>query len=324
MEKYLATIAKFDYQSSRGCPHRCSYCAEVSLFQRTWRSKPASVMIEEIEYIIEKFNPGRIYFVDSNFFCNKNRVENFCNMVIKRELKTKFFAECRFDYFYKYDYKFINLLKQAGFYEIEFGGESGSDITLSYIKKDIVSDFIIKSIEKCKAVGLKSFTSFMIGFPGESCEEMMKTLDIYDQIMVIDPKGARINGLFIYTPFPGTELYETVLKEWGYNPPRSLEEWADFELYDSSDITWLNKNEKKRLQTISIMVRYFFIYKTIKNWTFKEMLKRHNGILKTLGSVIFNGCYFPIAKLRWKFRIFNYGYEWRLWQKVMNIYTGRK
>ena len=103
-----------------------------------------------------------------------------------------------------------------------FGGESGSDETLAFIKKDINTQQIIESIKMCKQAGLKSFTSFMIGFPGETDEEMMKTLDMYDRIVAIDPEGARINGMFIYTPFLGIELFDTVVKSGGICPLRVL------------------------------------------------------------------------------------------------------
>ena len=50
MDKYLASNNDFTYQSSRGCPHRCAFCAEVALYPKTWRAKPAHVIIEE--YVI--------------------------------------------------------------------------------------------------------------------------------------------------------------------------------------------------------------------------------------------------------------------------------
>ena len=324
MEKYSATNADFGCQSSRGCPHRCAFCAEVALYPKLWRPKSARVVAEEIEGILKKFTPNRMYFPDSNFFCSQKRVSEFCNLVIERGIKTDFFAECRFDYFYEYSSEFIDLIKKAGFNEIEFGGESGSDLTLKYVKKDITTKQIIKGIEKCKEAGLRSFTSFMIGFPGETKEERMKTLDMFDRIQTIDPEGARINGLFVYSPFPGTKLYDIVVNEWGFEPPKNLDGWAKFELYDSSNITWLDEKTKKELQTISTLVRYFFVYKSLSSWNFSEKVKRHGGFLKALLSVIFNGSLYPAARLRWKLRAFKFSYEWKLWQKVFYSFMGRK
>ncbi|OGP56751.1 MAG: hypothetical protein A2V65_09850 [Deltaproteobacteria bacterium RBG_13_49_15] len=324
MDSYLATSADFGYQSSRGCPHRCAFCAEISLYNRKWRAKPPAVVVEEIKKIIEQFNPKRICFVDSNFFCKKERIEEFCKLIIENGIKINFFAECRFDYFSKYDTGFINLIKQAGFNEIEFGGESGSNVTLTYINKDINSEQIIKSIEKCKHAGLRSFTSFMIGFPNESDEEMHKTLNMIDRISSIDPDRSRINGLFIYSPFPGTKLYDIVVNQFGFVPPKSLETWGRFELYDSSNLIWHNEKKKVQLSVISILVRFFFVHKTLSGWSFSEKTNRHGGTLKALASIIFNGFLYPIAKLRWKLRCFEFGYEWKLWQKIFYIYMGRK
>ena len=201
--------------------------------------------------------------------------------------------------------------------------EIGSDITLNFIKKDITRDQILKSIELCKKVNLKSFTSFMIGFPDETDEEMEKTLSIYDEMRAIDSKNVRINGMFIYSPFPGTELYRYVIKNNGYNPPQSLQDWSKYKLYDSSNITWFNKSEKRKMQTISILVRYFFSYKSIMDLSFSDIIKRHGGFFKTLASVIFNNLFYPLAVFRWKCRWFSFGIEMKIWQKVYLLYMGR-
>jgi radical SAM superfamily enzyme YgiQ (UPF0313 family) len=324
MEKYIGTNVDFGYQSSRGCPHRCAFCAEVALYPRIWRPKSAEVIVEEIQGIIKKFNPERIFFLDSNFFCSKKRVTSFCKLVIKNGIKAKFFGECRFDYFYKYDIEFIELLKKAGFNEIEFGGESGSNATLEFIKKDITKEQIISGIKKCKKANLQSFTSFMVGFPGEPEAEMIQTLDLYDTIMEIDPEGARINGMFVYTPMPGTELSRAVVEKWGFVPPESLDEWSRFDLYDASNITWFSEKKKKQLQAISTIVRFFFVYKTLRSWSFSEMVSRHGGAFKAMLSVAFHGCLYPMARLRWKLRFFHFAYEWHLWLKIFHAYMGRK
>lgn len=324
MEKYAATHADFDYQTSRGCPHRCAFCAEVSLFHHRWRAKPVDVMIEEIEGIIHTYNPKRIYFVDSNFFCNRKRVEKFCTEIIARNIKTNFFAECRFDYFVRYDQVFIDLLRRAGFNEIEFGGESGSDKTLRYIKKDITRENILHSIEKCRKSEIRSFTSFMIGFPGETDHDRAETLDVYDKIRAIDSNGARINGMFVFSPFPGTELFRHVVNDWGFKEPTDLEAWAKFELYDSANITWIEEKKKRQLQTISTIVRFFFVYQTLMAWNWPERVKRHGGLFKAIGSTIFNNLIYPIALLRWKKRYFKFGFDVLLWQTIFYRFMGRK
>ncbi len=324
MHRYLATSVDFAYQSSRGCPHRCAFCAEVALYPRTWRPKPAAVVVEEIENIIGRYNPERIFFLDSNFFCSHERVAEFCELVLSRGIRRKFFALCRFDYFDRYRPEFLRLLKRTGFTEIEFGGESGSDVTLQLIRKDITREQILAGIRKCRDAGLRSFTSFMVGFPGESDQEMDKTLEIYDRILNIDPDGARINGLFVYSPFPGTALFDEAVRNWGYRPPAGLEDWARFELYDSGPITWLDRRRKKRLQAISSLARFFFVRKSLSDWGFRENRKRHGGLLKALFSSVLHQALYPLARLRWKHRFFRGALEFELWQRVFNAYMGRK
>ncbi len=107
-------------------------------------------------------------------------------------------------------------------------------------------------------------------------------------------------------------------------PPQSLDEWGKMELYDSSNITWLDDKKKQRIQTISALVRYFFVHKTLADWPFSEKVKRHGGVLKAILSILFDGALYPIGRLRWKMRLFDFGYEFRFWQKVFYAYMGRK
>ncbi len=324
MEKYRTTASDFAVQSSRGCPHRCAFCAEIGLYQRGWRAKPARALADEVEAIVAGFHPERIFFVDSNFFCNTRRVTEFCEIVIARKLPVRFFAECRFDYFARYPREFLLLLKRAGFNEIEFGGESGSDATLRRIKKDITREQILQGIRRCREVGLRSFTSFMIGFPGETRRARMETLSVYDEIHAVDPDGARVNGMFVYSPFPGTELFRLVRDRYGFRPPDSLDGWGRFELYDADNVTWLDDDEKGELQTISTLVRFFFVWRTLCDWGLRGAATRHGGAARAALSFLFNGLFVLPARVRWRLRFFRFGWEWRLWRTVFHAFMGRK
>ncbi|MFH1957025.1 MAG: radical SAM protein [bacterium] len=323
LSRYPALRYNFDYLSSVGCPHRCMFCSEPFFSKRKWNAKDNEVMAAELDYIVKKFNPERIVINDSNFFVNKNRVLKFCRNKIERGYKFKIHAECRIDYFSKYDSETLLLLHRAGFSEILFGGESGSDRTLQFIKKDITSEQILKSVKKTKDFDITPVISFMIGFPEENQKHRLKTIEIYDRIMKINPK-ARINGIRVLTPFPCTGLYDYVKEKHHFHPPETLEEWGKYTLYETNYATWLSKKELDIIKNISIVARYFYVFKLLKSWSLRELVARHHSLLRGVASVFFNHLFYLPAVFRWKLRYFNNAVEFHLWNRILQAFTGKK
>ncbi|MCQ2749145.1 MAG: hypothetical protein MJ246_04000 [Clostridia bacterium] len=58
------------YESSRGCPFRCSYC--MSSIDKTVRYKDLDIVFEELKYLIDEKVP-QVKFVDRTFNCDKKR-----------------------------------------------------------------------------------------------------------------------------------------------------------------------------------------------------------------------------------------------------------
>jgi len=82
----------------------------------------------------------------------------------------------------------------------------------------------IKVAEMTAKTKIIPYFSFMIGLPGETREDIEKTLDIIYRIQDANPK-AKFAGPQLYRPYPGSEVYNDCVKS-GWNPPESLEEWA--------------------------------------------------------------------------------------------------
>ena len=52
MDQYPNIIDKFEYISSKGCPHPCTFCSDAANYGRSWRAKSADIVISELEYNI--------------------------------------------------------------------------------------------------------------------------------------------------------------------------------------------------------------------------------------------------------------------------------
>jgi radical SAM superfamily enzyme YgiQ (UPF0313 family) len=290
MEKYPSFKAgRFHVQTSRGCPHSCGFCYNAIFNKYKWRAKSSERVLDEIEYIVDKFPHVRcIDPIDDNFFVDRKRVERICNGLIDRRVPVTWRANCRFDYISGYDRGFISLLEKSGCVELDFGAETGSSRLLSFIDKDVTPDQMIKTAVNLKnwASSIEPYASWMCGLPTETDEDLRVTFDLMDEMSKVNPKTQHF-CVFIYTPFP-SPLLDLIGSE--FVPPQSLAEWGKIDLFHCRP-SWHSKNYVRRLEAISAVTRYAF---------YPSARLREHGILYRFAYSILN----KMAKLRWKHRYF--------------------
>ena len=115
----------------------------------------------------------------------------------------------------------LKLMKQAGCYEIGFGIESGSDRILQFIKKSTTTDLVRKGVRMTQEAGIDVRGFFMIGFPTETKEEILQTIDFAKELNV------DVAQFMVSTPFPGTEMWE-IAKQYG---KVNDDDWSSFTFY---------------------------------------------------------------------------------------------
>jgi radical SAM superfamily enzyme YgiQ (UPF0313 family) len=288
---------RFHIQTSRGCPHECGFCYNTVYNRRTWRGKSARRVVDEIEYVIEKFPHIRIIDpIDDNFFVDQRRVTDICREILNRKIKVSWRANCRFDYMSEYGKDFIELLAKSGCSEIDFGGETGSKRLLSLIDKDITTEQMIRSVENLRkwAPSIEPFVSWMSGLPTETEDDLMKTCDLMDRMSEVNPKTQHY-GVFLYTPFP-SPILDSLGSE--FKPPQSFSEWGKAEVFHFKP-PWHSKQYVDKLQDVSTVSIYAFYPRT-------RVSERR--LSYRLGYGLLN----KIAKYRWKHRHFRYPVELRL------------
>lgn len=290
--------------TSRGCPFRCRFCYNLKFNKRSYRYKTSEKVLDEIEYIINKFDITNLTFIEDNFFTNIKRVEEICNGLLKRNLKIKWRAMCRFDTFAKFVQSFCKLLENSGCDMISFGGESGSNRMLNFIQKDITISTILKATENISKTNIKQVTSFMSGLPTETTDDINQTINLIDKIIEINPKG-EVNAIFMYTPYPGTPLFDIVVERCGFVPPRTLTDWSMYKIYMNAGANWYNFEHENLLRTLSILTRFPF-------YTDKYEIPKPYNKYKIIYKL-----YSYSARKRWKNRFFKYPVEWRLLEKLM-------
>jgi radical SAM superfamily enzyme YgiQ (UPF0313 family) len=186
--------------TSRGCPFRCNFC--FVQYGGRYRMRSAESVIAEIEECL-KLGISEFFFFDEIFTADKRRVMAFCDAVIQRRLGIIFDIRSRID---TIDEELLGKLKQAGCARIQYGIESGCDEILLAMNKKITVSQARKTVELTKKAGIDVFLDFMIGYPGETLEQIRATVKFAKEL---DPAYVQFG---ITTLFPGTKIYADALK----------------------------------------------------------------------------------------------------------------
>jgi len=220
------------YESSRGCPALCGFCVNPSTGNTRYRKKSSEKVISEIEHIVKKHKLSHLKIIDDNFFVDIERVRQICEGIIKKKLNITWDAECRCDYF---NDKMLNddtlvLAKESGLVQLTMGIESGSSHSLEIMKKGITPEQAELAVKKCNEHGIIARSSLMVEIPGETMEDINKTIAFVKHLRKYPNFTC---GIYTFRPYPKCELTEKLIKQGYYNEPKTLLGWTDREAIDT-------------------------------------------------------------------------------------------
>lgn len=161
--------------TTRGCPYRCTFCAGFRITGRRIRHRPMEQVWSEIEVLAGDHGVREIHIEDDNFTFDAEYAREFCREAIRRKLPVLFSTPngIRLD---RLDDQLLELMKRAGWYIVHCGIESGSDRILKRTKKGTTTDRIRENIRLIHRHGLPVAGYFILGLPGETVEDMEKTM----------------------------------------------------------------------------------------------------------------------------------------------------
>lgn len=185
--------------TSRGCPFRCTFCLAGELSDYNLIMRDPFKVVDEVEECVVKYNIKHFFFYADTFTYKKEWVITLCDEIVKRGLRIKWGANSRAD---TLDEDRIKAMKKSGCEVLGFGLESGRQETLNRSKKGIKLQDSENAIRLCKKYKIKSYMVFMIGFPWETREHILDTIEF-----AIKLDGDFADFTVVY-PYPGTELYQ--------------------------------------------------------------------------------------------------------------------
>ncbi|MDP2752777.1 MAG: radical SAM protein [Nitrospirota bacterium] len=188
--------------TSRGCPNDCVFCQPTlhKMFGKKTRFRSAENVVDEMEWMVRRFDLDLIVFSDDTFTLSKKHTIEVCQEIIRRNLNILWRVQTRVTT----DRETMQIMKKAGCFLMAFGVESGSEAILNNIHKKITIKQITDAFDTGKEVGILTYAFLMVGNEGESEQTISETLKL---IKRIKPYSGHVA---ITTPYPGTHCYNSL------------------------------------------------------------------------------------------------------------------
>ncbi|MBI4244770.1 MAG: B12-binding domain-containing radical SAM protein [Planctomycetes bacterium] len=256
--------ARLIIDAGRGCPYSCTFCATSEFFKRRFRMKNTNVLIADIKRLINENRITCFKLIHDMFTTSRKHVEEFCSKIIEEKINIKWRCSSRTD---RIDKKLLESMYSAGCDEIIFGIETGSQRMQQEIGKNLdVNDALCKVKLACD-IGYKVTVSYIIGFPSESRQDLIDTINSVLKLCQLQPGPENLSVGLLF-PLPATPLLNQNYRDLAYDGfmhdaicGRDLTEWEREEISsDKSAFSVFYYLKNKDISRGTYKYLYWFLY----------------------------------------------------------------
>jgi len=187
--------------TTRGCPFHCNWCAKP-IYGNRYNSRSPEHVMREIRLLKKTASMDHIWFCDDIFGLKPGWVNAFADLVEKEKPGFTFKIQSRVDLLLQENN--IAALARSGCRDVWVGAESGSQKILDSMEKGTTVAQIYEATKLLKKHGIRPSFFLQFGYPGETREDIDKTISMVMELLPHDI------GVSISYPLPGTKFYETV------------------------------------------------------------------------------------------------------------------
>lgn len=191
---------------TRGCPYQCKFCSAPLINGKKIRMHSVEYGIEWIDMLYKDFGVRHINIIDDNFTFYADYTKNFCEALIKKNYHNFTIYAANGIRAQRTDFETLRLMKRAGWKTITVAPESGSRRVLKLMKKELDPDIWVSKVREIKEAGLRSHGLFLIGYPGETIQDIQET-----EKLIQKSKFDSI-GIQYFQPLPGTPVYDDLVE----------------------------------------------------------------------------------------------------------------
>ncbi len=191
-------------QTTRGCPHGCTFCTTPAIFGRKFRQRDIGDIIEEVRAAKEQFNSRVFIFSDDDVAGNHAWAMELFEAL--KPLKIKWASQC--DILISRSDRLLAAMRDSGCLGVILGLESPNAGTLAEAGKLYVNaDEYIDRVRKIQSYGISIWGSFIFGFDTDDWRDCMNAVRFAQRARLC------MSCYPVLTPYPGTKIYEQYLAE---------------------------------------------------------------------------------------------------------------
>ncbi len=258
MHKYaLGTLRgrlKFaSIQTVRGCPWQCIFCASDKLETTKISKRSIKSVMDEIEFLVNTYGTKHFMIVDDVLTLQRTRTVEFCEAILERKLGITFEGSTRANLL---DDDLVALMAKAGLIRLSFGLETVDEDMRITMNKKVPLDAYREANALLNKYDIEALNSVMIGLPGESVQNVRKTL-----AFLRDSKDVKQANFAIAVPYPGTEFHRMSVS--GENGVELIsDDFSEYKRYGNAvtKVNGLTPDDLTRLQNegfVSVYSRYW-------------------------------------------------------------------
>jgi radical SAM superfamily enzyme YgiQ (UPF0313 family) len=204
---------------ARGCPFTCTWCSR-SVYGETHRRRSPANVVNEIEYLLNRYKPDMLWFADDVFTINHKWFHEFYDEMKRRNIRIPFECISRAD---RLNEDILRKMAELGAYRIWYGSESGSQRILDAMQRKVSVEEIQHITKLAQRYGIQAGLFVMLGYPGEEIIDIESTVDHLKRT------NADTFLTTVAYPIKGTEYYHHVANrisspaEWANGTDRNLQ-----------------------------------------------------------------------------------------------------
>lgn len=230
------------YETSRGCPYRCSYC--LSSIDKKVRLRDISVVKRELQFFLDQ-KVKQVKFIDRTFNCDHKHAMEIWQYIYEHDNGvTNFHFEISADILREEEIALLNRFR-PGLAQLEIGVQSTNPETIRAIHR--VMD--VERLEKIVAAihrgqNIHQHLDLIAGLPYEDYNSFGRS---FDRVYGMQPEQLQLGFLKV---LKGSDMHENAEK-YGI---RYLEQPPYEVLYTH----WISYGEIRRLKRIEEMVELYY------------------------------------------------------------------
>ncbi|MFH0981086.1 MAG: radical SAM protein [Planctomycetota bacterium] len=247
-------------QTTRGCPHDCTFCTTPGVFGRQFRQRRIADIVEEIREAKERFHSWVFIFADDDFAGNHKWALELCAAL--EPLRIRWASQC--DILISNHDRLLAAMRRSGCLGLILGLESPNQAALSEAgKKYVRADTYAWRIRKIQSYGISLWGAFIFGFDTDdwrTCRDTCRFAQGSDLVMSCYP---------ILTPYPGTGI-------WHEYEQSGRIVCRDWERFNGASVVYQPKRmtiaELRHAQMAAFAEFYSFrsAFRRLRFWPFKK------------------------------------------------------